>query len=70
MAKIRDFYHPYASNDFIKIDGPGTHILKGDKECSVGLLVFSEDALFNAQVKKPFWFWQKEPEIFNLNSRV
>ncbi len=53
-------------NCIVKIDGPETHVLKGDKTCSVGMLVFSEDALFKTKIKKPFWFWQQEPELFEV----
>lgn len=53
-------------NCIIKIDGAGSHVLKGDNKCSVGMLVFSENALYTSKIKKPFWFWKTEPEIFEV----
>ena len=55
-----------SENCIVKVDGIGSHVLKGDNKCSVGMLVFSEDALYNSKIKKPFWFWQTEPEVFEV----
>ena len=53
-------------NCIVKIDGSSSHVLKGDKKCSVGMLVLSENALYNTKIKKPFWFWQTEPDVFEI----
>lgn len=53
-------------NCIIELGGQGSHVLRGDKKCSVGMLVLSENALYNTKIKKPFWFWQHEPEVFDV----
>ena len=43
------------NNCIIKISGRNKHVLKGDASASVGVLLVTEEALYNTNISKSFW---------------